>query len=82
MARYQAVLVSGGDLGSPVEALLEDLVRFLTAGLEAPARARSQREGPSARPRPGAAGRGAGSKTALSQGRARKVNVDPRPTNT
>jgi AcrR family transcriptional regulator len=37
LARYQAVLVSGGDLGSPVEALLEDLVRFLTAGLEAPA---------------------------------------------
>jgi len=36
LARYQAVLVSGGDLGSPVEALLEDLVRFLTAGLEAP----------------------------------------------
>jgi AcrR family transcriptional regulator len=36
LARYQAVLVSGGDLGSPVEVLLEDLVRFLTAGLEAP----------------------------------------------
>lgn len=37
LARYQAVLISGGDLGSPVEALLEDLVRFLSAGLEAPA---------------------------------------------
>ena len=37
LARYQAVLVSGGDLGSPLETLLEDLVRFLTAGLEAPA---------------------------------------------
>jgi AcrR family transcriptional regulator len=37
LARYQAVLVTGGDLGSPVEALLEDLVRFLTAGLETPA---------------------------------------------
>lgn len=37
LARYQAVLVSGGDLGSPVDALLEDLVRFLTGGLEAPA---------------------------------------------
>ena len=37
LARYQAVLVAGGDLGSPVEVLLEDLVRFLTAGLEAPA---------------------------------------------
>lgn len=37
LARYQAVLVSGTDLGSPIEALLEDLVRFLTAGLEAPA---------------------------------------------
>jgi AcrR family transcriptional regulator len=36
LARYQAVLVSGGDLGSPVEVLLEDLVRFLTAGLGAP----------------------------------------------
>lgn len=36
LARYQAVLVSGGDLGSPLEALLEDLVRFLTAGLSAP----------------------------------------------
>ena len=37
LARYQAVLESGGDLGSPLEDLLEDLVRFLTAGLEAPA---------------------------------------------
>ena len=37
LARYQAVLVSGGDLGTPIEALLEGLVRFLTAGLEAPA---------------------------------------------
>jgi AcrR family transcriptional regulator len=37
LARYQAVLISGGDLGSPLEVLLEDLVRFLTAGLEAPA---------------------------------------------
>ena len=36
LARYQAVLVSGGDLGSPLEDLLEDLVRFLTAGLSAP----------------------------------------------
>lgn len=36
LARYQAVMVSGGDLGSPVEVLLEDLVRFLTAGLSAP----------------------------------------------
>jgi len=37
LARYQAVLISGGDLGSPLEALLDDLVRFLTAGLETPA---------------------------------------------
>ena len=37
LARYQAVLVSGGDLGSPVEVLLEDLVAFLTAGISAPA---------------------------------------------
>lgn len=36
LARYQAVLVSGGDLGSPIEVLLEDLVQFLTAGLSAP----------------------------------------------
>lgn len=36
LARYQAVMVSGGDLGSPIEALLEDLVRFLTAGISAP----------------------------------------------
>ena len=36
LARYQAVMVSGGDLGSPIEVLLEDLVRFLTAGLSAP----------------------------------------------
>ncbi|HMD95458.1 MAG TPA: TetR/AcrR family transcriptional regulator [Trebonia sp.] len=36
LARYQAVLVSRGDLGSPLEDLLEDLVRFLTAGLSAP----------------------------------------------
>ncbi|HEX3715797.1 MAG TPA: TetR/AcrR family transcriptional regulator [Trebonia sp.] len=36
LARYQAVVVSGGDLGSPIEDLLEDLVRFLTAGLSAP----------------------------------------------
>jgi AcrR family transcriptional regulator len=36
LARYQAVLVSGGDLGSPLEVLLEDLVRFLSAGLSAP----------------------------------------------
>jgi AcrR family transcriptional regulator len=36
LARYQAVIVSGGDLGSPIDALLEDLVRFLTAGLSAP----------------------------------------------
>jgi AcrR family transcriptional regulator len=39
LARYQAVLVSGGDLGSPVEVLLEDLVAFLTAGISAPAAA-------------------------------------------
>lgn len=37
LARYQAVQVSGGDLGSPLEALLEDLVTFLTAGISAPA---------------------------------------------
>jgi AcrR family transcriptional regulator len=37
LARYQAVIVSGGVLGSPVEVLLEDLVAFLTAGISAPA---------------------------------------------
>ena len=37
LARYQALIVSGGDLGSPVEVLLEDLVAFLTAGISAPA---------------------------------------------
>jgi AcrR family transcriptional regulator len=37
LARYQAVMVSGGDLGSPLEELLEDLVTFLTAGISAPA---------------------------------------------
>ena len=37
LARYQAVQVSGGDLGAPLEVLLEDLVTFLTAGISAPA---------------------------------------------
>jgi len=37
LARYQAVQVSGGDLGAPLEFLLEDLVTFLTAGISAPA---------------------------------------------
>jgi hypothetical protein len=36
LARYQAVMVSGGDLGAPIDALLEDLVLFLTAGLSTP----------------------------------------------
>jgi len=36
LARYQAVMVSGGDLGSPLDALLADLVSFLTAGLSVP----------------------------------------------
>lgn len=36
LARYQAVLISGTKLASPIDDLLEDLVRFLTAGLEAP----------------------------------------------
>jgi AcrR family transcriptional regulator len=36
LARYQAVMVTGGELGSPIETLLEDLVLFLTAGLSAP----------------------------------------------
>ncbi|HTR92875.1 MAG TPA: TetR/AcrR family transcriptional regulator [Trebonia sp.] len=55
LARYQAVLVSGGDLGFPVEALLEDLVRFLTAGLEAPVGPNAGAGAPAAtdpRPRP------------------------------
>ena len=37
LARYQAVVTSGGALGAPLDALLEDLVQFLTAGLSAPA---------------------------------------------
>lgn len=45
MARYQAVITSGADLGSPIEELLEDLVVFLTAGIEAPVRS------PDSRPR-------------------------------
>lgn len=36
LARYQAVTVTGGDPGQPMDALLEDLVQFLTAGLSAP----------------------------------------------
>ncbi|MDT2005541.1 TetR/AcrR family transcriptional regulator [Rhodococcus opacus] len=36
LARYQAVLASGRTLSLPMDALLEDLVRFLTAGIQAP----------------------------------------------
>ena len=36
LARYQTVMTSGGSLSAPFDALLEDLVRFLTAGIEAP----------------------------------------------
>jgi AcrR family transcriptional regulator len=36
LARYQKVMTSGAKLPAPIGALLEDLVRFLTAGLEAP----------------------------------------------
>lgn len=50
LARYQAVQVSGGDLGSPIDPLLEDLVRFLTAGLEAPAGSAPADAAPAARP--------------------------------
>jgi AcrR family transcriptional regulator len=36
LARYQTVMTSGAKLPAPIDDLLEDLVRFLTAGLEAP----------------------------------------------
>ncbi|MDT2005538.1 TetR/AcrR family transcriptional regulator [Rhodococcus opacus] len=36
LARYQAVSSSAAQLSLPIDVLLEDLVRFLTAGLEAP----------------------------------------------
>ena len=36
LARYQTVMTSGARLSAPIEVLLDDLVRFLTAGLEAP----------------------------------------------
>lgn len=77
LARYQAVVVSGGDLGSPLEVLLEDLVRFLTAGLEAPpgpvgnggaGSASSATAGPSAAPARRTAG---GSRTGRTPGRGK-----------
>jgi len=36
LARYQTVMTSGAQLSAPIDDLLDDLVRFLTAGLEAP----------------------------------------------
>jgi AcrR family transcriptional regulator len=36
LARYQTVMTSGAKLSAPIDALLDDLVRFLTAGIEAP----------------------------------------------
>jgi AcrR family transcriptional regulator len=49
LARYQAATISGTGLGSPIGVLLEDLVRFLTAGIEAPiGSAPSKVEGPAA----------------------------------
>lgn len=36
LARYQTVMTSGGSLSAPIDDLLDDLVRFLTAGIEAP----------------------------------------------
>lgn len=36
LARYQAVLAAGEKLPLPLDILLEDLVQFMTAGLEAP----------------------------------------------
>jgi AcrR family transcriptional regulator len=36
LARYQTVMTSGARLPAPIDDLLDDLVRFLTAGLEAP----------------------------------------------
>jgi AcrR family transcriptional regulator len=62
LARYQTVMTSGGTLSAPIGDLLDDLVRFLTAGIEAPV-GESSGEGaaPSARPSataPGRAGRG------------------------
>jgi AcrR family transcriptional regulator len=36
LARYQTVMTSGATLSAPIDVLLDDLVRFLTAGIEAP----------------------------------------------
>ncbi|MFF0815034.1 TetR family transcriptional regulator [Rhodococcus sp. NPDC003318] len=36
LARYQAILAAGEELPLPLDILLEDLVQFLTSGLEAP----------------------------------------------
>lgn len=50
LARYQTVMTSGARLSAPIDVLLDDLVRFLTAGLEAPLGSEAEEPAESAAP--------------------------------